>query len=166
MEWKKDTERRVIIQLKVKTIQITSCLVAFHRLNWIGFVLSFPARIGFQLEVFLDWICCFELHWLTHVKWKRAWRIKTRKHESKLSYTLYLISTCFFMCKMKLDLQYEPLFLVLFVNMIEEILRKEMGNFTMKFLSLSWQASICLANLPSCSFILSFFLLFSLFWRK
>ena len=101
----------------------------------------------------------FELHWLTHVKWKRAWRIKTRKHESKLSYTLYLISTCFFMCKMKLDLQYEPQFLVLFVNMIEEILRREMGNFTMKFLSLSWQASICLANLPTCSlysFLLSF----------
>ena len=44
--------------------------------------------------------------------------------------------------------------------------KKEIGNVTMKFLSLSWQASICLAYLPTSSFILSFFLLFSLFWSK
>ena len=42
----------------------------------------------------------------------------------------------------------------------------EIGNVTMKYLSLSWQASICLAYLPTSSFILSFFLLFSLFWSK
>ena len=39
------------------------------------------------------------------------------------------------------------------------------GNVTMKFFSLSWQASICLAHLLPL-FFLSFFLLFSLFWRK
>ena len=43
---------------------------------------------------------------------------------------------------------------------------KEKGNVTMKYLSLSWQASKCLAYLPTSSFILSFFLLFSLFWSK
>ena len=41
--------------------------------------------------------------------------------------------------------------------------KKEIGNVTMKYLSLSWQASIGLAYLPTSSFILSFFLLFSLF---
>ena len=35
---------------------------------------------------------------------------------------------------------------------------KEKGNVTMKYLSLSWQASKCLAYLPTSSFILSFFL--------
>ena len=44
--------------------------------------------------------------------------------------------------------------------------KKEIGNVTMKYLSLCWQASICLAYLPTSSFILSFFLLFSLFWSK
>ena len=44
--------------------------------------------------------------------------------------------------------------------------KKEIGNVTMKYLSLSWQASIGLAYLPTSSFILSFFLLFSLFWSK
>ena len=39
-------------------------------------------------------------------------------------------------------------------------------NVTLTYLSLSWQASICLAYLPTSSFILSFFLLFSLFWSK
>ena len=41
--------------------------------------------------------------------------------------------------------------------------KKEIGNVTMKYLSLSWQVSIGLAYLPTSSFILSFFLLFSLF---
>ena len=41
--------------------------------------------------------------------------------------------------------------------------KKEIGNVTVKYLSLSWQASIGLAYLPTSSFILSFFLLFSLF---
>ena len=40
---------------------------------------------------------------------------------------------------------------------------KKRKNVTMKYLSLSWQASICLAYLPTSSFILSFFILFSLF---
>ena len=34
---------------------------------------------------------------------------------------------------------------------------KEIKNVTMKYLSLSWQASICLAYLPTSSFILSYF---------
>ena len=41
--------------------------------------------------------------------------------------------------------------------------KKEIGNVTMKYLSLSWQASICLAYLPISSFILSFFLSFVFF---
>ena len=41
---------------------------------------------------------------------------------------------------------------------------KGKGNVTMKYLSISWQASICLAYLPTSSFILCFFLLFSLFF--
>ena len=39
---------------------------------------------------------------------------------------------------------------------------KEKGNVTMKYLSLSWQASICLAYLPTC-FLYSFFLSFVFF---
>ena len=41
--------------------------------------------------------------------------------------------------------------------------KKEKGNVTMEYLSLSWQASICLAYLPISSFILSFFLSFVFF---
>ena len=41
--------------------------------------------------------------------------------------------------------------------------KKEIGNVTMKYLSLSWQASICLAYLSISSFILSFFLSFVFF---
>ena len=41
--------------------------------------------------------------------------------------------------------------------------KKEIGNVTMKYLSLSWQASICLAYLLISSFILSFFLSFVFF---
>ena len=40
--------------------------------------------------------------------------------------------------------------------------KKEIGNVTMKYLSLSWQASICLAYLPTC-FLYSFFLSFVFF---
>ena len=39
---------------------------------------------------------------------------------------------------------------------------KEIENVTMKYLSLSWQASICLAYLPTC-FLYSFFLSFVFF---
>ena len=55
---------------------------------------------------------------------------------------LFTYINLFFMCKTKLELQYEPQFLLLFVNMIKQILFKEIGNVTMKFLNLSWQASI------------------------